>query len=74
MRETGESTKCLWVGVLGLIAWGEGAENIVPPTTKLAKKTTLSTNHNMLVVNNISARSNVCLITLYYMAIIVRAL
>ena len=27
VSETGESTKCLWVGVMGLKAWGEGAEN-----------------------------------------------
>ena len=26
VSETGESTKCLWVGVMGLKAWGEGAE------------------------------------------------
>ena len=26
--ETGERTKCPWVGVVGLIAWGEGAEKI----------------------------------------------
>ena len=40
-RETGENTKCLWVGVMGLKAWGEGAEKIgslffssaVPSTT-----------------------------------------
>ena len=24
VSETGESTKCLWVGVMGLKAWGEG--------------------------------------------------
>ena len=28
VSETGESTKCLWVGVMGLKAWGEGAEKI----------------------------------------------
>ena len=26
--ETGESTKYLWVGVMGSKAWGEGAEKI----------------------------------------------
>ena len=26
VSETGESTKFLWVGVMGLKAWGEGAE------------------------------------------------
>ena len=26
VSETGESTKCLWVGVMGLKAWGEGVE------------------------------------------------
>ena len=26
--ETGESTKCPWVRVVGLIAWGEVAEKI----------------------------------------------
>ena len=26
VSETGESTKCLWVGEMGLKAWGEGAE------------------------------------------------
>ena len=26
--ETGERTKCPWVGVVGLIAWGERAEKI----------------------------------------------
>ena len=25
--ETGERTKCPWVEAVGLIAWGEGAEN-----------------------------------------------
>ena len=38
VSETGESTKCLWVGVMGLKAWGERAEKIffspaVPSTT-----------------------------------------
>ena len=28
VSETGESTECLWVGVRGLQAWGEGAEKI----------------------------------------------
>ena len=28
VSETGESTKCPWVGVMGLKAWGEGAEKI----------------------------------------------
>ena len=28
VSETGESTKCLWVGVMGLKAWGEGTEKI----------------------------------------------
>ena len=28
-REIGESTKCLWVGVLGLTAWGWGGGKIV---------------------------------------------
>ena len=27
VSETGESTKCLWVGVMGQKTWGEGAEN-----------------------------------------------
>ena len=27
-NETGESTKCPWVGVMGLKAWDEGAEKI----------------------------------------------
>ena len=31
--ETGESTKCLWVGVMGLKAWVEGAEKIAVPST-----------------------------------------
>ena len=29
VSETGESTKCLWVGVMGSKAWGEGAEKIL---------------------------------------------
>ena len=28
VSETGESTKCLWVGVVGLEALGEGEEKI----------------------------------------------
>ena len=32
VNETGKSTKCLWVGVMGLKAWGEGAP-AVPSTT-----------------------------------------
>ena len=33
VSETGESTKCLWVGVIGLKAWGEGGGKIAvtPP-------------------------------------------
>ena len=26
VSKTGESTKCLWVGVMGSKAWGEGAD------------------------------------------------
>ena len=28
VSETEEITKCLWAGVMGLKAWGEGAEKI----------------------------------------------
>ena len=35
MNETGESTKCLWVGVMGSKAWGEGAEKLGRLTASL---------------------------------------
>ena len=35
VSETGESTKCPWVGMMGLKAWGEGAEKIGRLTASL---------------------------------------
>ena len=35
VRETGESTKCPWVGVMGLKVWGFGAEKIETVTASL---------------------------------------
>ena len=38
--ETGERTKCPWVGVVGLIAWSERAEKIFfPPAVPSAAPT-----------------------------------
>ena len=38
VSETGESTKCLWVGVMGLKAWGEGAEKSTLPSFARIKR------------------------------------
>ena len=43
VSETGETTKCLWVGVMGLKAWGE-----VPSTTS---------NHGHFVLSPVSLAS-----------------
>ena len=32
VSKTGESTKCLWVGVMGLEAWGEGVTAVTSTT------------------------------------------
>ena len=35
VSETGESTKWLWIGVMGLKVWGDGAENRETVTASL---------------------------------------
>ena len=52
--ETGESTKCPWVRVVGLIAWGEVAEKIFFPT---AVPSTTPTHGHFLSTSGI-ARKN----------------
>ena len=43
VSETGESTKCLWVGVMGLKAWGEGALKLA---IALSNGSNFSLHHN----------------------------
>ena len=52
VSETGESTKCLWVGVMGLKAWGKGAEKCFSPAVPSTTPT-----HGHFVLSPVSLAS-----------------